>query len=55
MPADAVARKYGPVGLIHFDAHPDTWDEYFDIDCVDPAFAPGTSTPEVGGWTATRP
>ena len=124
----AVARKHGPVGLIHFDAHPDTWDEYFggkyfhgtpfrraveeglvdthrmtqigirgplfssddfdfhkehgirwitideirengvrkiademrsraegktyvsfDIDCVDPAFAPGTGTPEVGG------
>jgi len=21
----------------------------FDIDCVDPAFAPGTGTPEVGG------
>ncbi len=124
----AVAMKHGPVGLIHFDAHPDTWDEYFggkyfhgtpfrraveeglvdthrmtqigirgplfssddfdfhkqhdirwitideirengvrkiademrsraegkiyvsfDIDCVDPAFAPGTGTPEVGG------
>jgi len=25
----AVARKHGPVGVIHFDAHPDTWDEYF--------------------------
>lgn len=23
----------------------------FDIDCVDPAFAPGTGTPEVGGFT----
>lgn len=124
----AVAKKHGPVGLIHFDAHPDTWDEYFggkyfhgtpfrraieeslvdpkrmiqigirgplygpedfefqqkhgirwisideirecgvrsvasemrekaqgktyvsfDIDCVDPAFAPATGTPEVGG------
>ncbi|WP_047154007.1 agmatinase [Aneurinibacillus tyrosinisolvens] len=25
----AVARKYGPVGLVHFDAHSDTWDSYF--------------------------
>jgi agmatinase len=25
----AVARRHGPVGVIHFDAHPDTWDEYF--------------------------
>src|SRR5258705_10409049 len=25
----AVARRHGPVGLVHFDAHPDTWDEYF--------------------------
>jgi len=24
-----VARKYGPLGLAHFDAHSDTWDEYF--------------------------
>ena len=23
----------------------------FDIDCLDPAFAPGTGTPEVGGFT----
>ena len=23
----------------------------FDIDCLDPAFAPGTGTPEVGGVT----
>lgn len=25
----AVAHKYGPLGLAHFDAHSDTWDEYF--------------------------
>lgn len=25
----AVAEKYGPVGLIQFDAHSDTWDSYF--------------------------
>jgi len=24
----------------------------FDIDCLDPAFAPGTGTPEVGGFTS---
>ena len=126
-------RKYGPLALIHFDAHPDTWDEEFpgykvshgtpfrraideglidtnaylqigirgptpaahdyddsrklgarlmtldeavtlgpsgvvseirqrvgsrpcyltfDIDAVDPAFAPGTGTPEVGGFSS---
>ncbi|HEV8141776.1 MAG TPA: agmatinase [Methylomirabilota bacterium] len=127
----AVARRHGPVGVIHFDAHPDTWDEYFgskffhgtpfrraveegavdprrmiqvgirgplygpedfafqdqhgmevirieavkeqgvpwaverlarlrggpvyisfDIDAVDPAYAPATGTPEVGGLTS---
>jgi agmatinase len=26
----AVARVHGPVSLIHFDAHLDTWDTYFD-------------------------
>jgi agmatinase len=25
----SLARRHGPVGVIHFDAHPDTWDEYF--------------------------
>jgi agmatinase len=128
----AVARRYGPLGLVHFDAHSDTWDEYFgrkynhgttfkraieeglldvsrsiqvgmrgpvydagdydvarqlglaflpnhemrqhsmaevakmvrervgsgptfftfDVDFVDPAYAPGTGTPEVGGITS---
>ena len=127
----AIARRHGPVGIVHFDAHPDTWDEYFgskffhgtpfrraveeglidprrmiqvgirgplygpedfafhdehgievlrvepikeqgtawaasrldrlrggpvycsfDIDAVDPAFAPATGTPEVGGLTS---
>lgn len=129
----AHARKHGPLALIHFDAHPDTWDSEYpnhkyshgtpfiraieeglvdtaayvqlgirgptagpadyqdalrlganmitlddfrrigleaaiqtlratvgncpvyvtlDIDCVDPAFAPGTGTPEVGGLTS---
>ncbi|HSE95945.1 MAG TPA: agmatinase [Methylomirabilota bacterium] len=127
----AVARHHGPVALVHFDSHPDTWDQYFgsryfhgtmfrraveeglidprrtfqigirgplygpddfafqaqhgmtvlrveaikthgvewaarhyaalrgtkvyvsfDIDVVDPAYAPGTGTPEVGGVTS---
>src|SRR5262245_16328321 len=25
----SLARSHGRLGLIHFDAHPDTWDEYF--------------------------
>jgi agmatinase len=127
----SLARRHGPLGVIHFDAHPDTWDEYFghkffhgtpfrraveegvvdprrfvqvglrgplygpedfafhrqhgieairieavkergvswvagrldrlrggpiycsfDIDAVDPAYAPATGTPEVGGLTS---
>ena len=127
----SLARCHGPLGLVHFDAHPDTWDEYFgskyfhgttfrraieeglvdgrrvvqigirgplygaddfdfhcqygleairieqvkergaawvvdrlqrlsgspvycsfDIDAVDPAYAPATGTPEVGGLTS---
>jgi agmatinase len=127
----AIAKRHGPVGLVHFDSHPDTWDQYFgsryfhgtmfrraieenlidgrrtfqvairgplygpddfdfqaqhgmtvlrveslkergvgwgieqyaklhggkvyvsfDIDAVDPAYAPGTGTPEVGGLTS---
>jgi agmatinase len=128
----AVSEKYGPVALVHFDSHFDTWDEYFgeglthgtpfrraqeqgyvdtshsihvgirgsihdhvdiekdaelgyktifcdeidrigvegviekvrkrvgdtpiylsiDIDVVDPAFAPGTGTPEPGGFSS---
>jgi agmatinase len=127
----ALARRHGALGLVHFDAHPDTWDEYFgsrhfhgttfrraveeglvegrrviqvgirgplygdddfdfhaahgltairieevkergtgwvaeqcrrlaggpvycsfDIDAVDPAYAPATGTPEVGGLTS---
>lgn len=127
----SLAKRHGQLGLVHFDAHPDTWDQYFgskffhgtpfrraveerlidprrmiqvgirgplygpedfafhdehgievvriepikergtawvadsfarlrggpvycsfDIDAVDPAFAPGTGTPEVGGLTS---
>ncbi len=122
----AYAEKYGPIRLIHFDAHCDTWpddgkrldhgsmfaraakegiviaeksvqiglrtwndDDYgftelnapwvhkngvqavidrtlevvgtdgpaymtFDIDCLDPAFAPGTGTPVVGGLSSAQ-
>jgi agmatinase len=25
----AVAKRHGPVGLLHFDSHSDTWDAYF--------------------------
>src|SRR5262249_50523758 len=25
----ALARRHGPVALVHFDSHPDTWDTYF--------------------------
>jgi agmatinase len=25
----SLARRHGPLGIVHFDAHPDTWDEYF--------------------------
>jgi agmatinase len=127
----ALAKRHGPISLVHFDSHPDTWDQYFgsryfhgtmfrraveenlidprrtfqiairgslygaddfdfqaqhgmsvlrveslkeqgvgwaveqyarlrgvpvyvsfDIDAVDPAFAPGTGTPEAGGLTS---
>jgi agmatinase len=127
----ALARRHGPLAVVHFDAHPDTWDQYFgsklfhgtpfrraieegaidprrmiqvgirgplygsedfafhdehglevlriepikeqglawatgrlarlrgmplylsfDIDAVDPAYAPATGTPEVGGLTS---
>ena len=101
----SVVRAHGPVALVHFDAHLDTWDTYFnaptthgtifrrafeegllvedhsihvgirgplyersdldddlrfgfrtirasDIDVLDPSFAPGTGTPEVGGLSS---
>ncbi|NQV57546.1 MAG: agmatinase, partial [Rhodospirillales bacterium] len=121
----AVAAEHGPVALLHFDAHPDTWDDdglrldhgsmflrakteglidvtrscqvgirthndtdhgfdiltapwvnrngvdkainairervgdakvylTFDIDCLDPAFAPGTGTPVAGGLSSAE-
>ncbi|MFT5530114.1 MAG: agmatinase [Candidatus Poriferisodalaceae bacterium] len=121
----AHAEKYGPISLVHFDAHSDTWADdgtrldhgsmflraaregvidpstsiqvgirtdnpethgfticdapwvhengiaattaeilrvlgdkpayvTFDIDCLDPAFAPGTGTPVVGGLTSAQ-
>jgi agmatinase len=120
----AYAEKHGPVSLVHFDAHPDTWPDdgeelnhgsmftravaeeivdpktsvqigirtvapecgftildapsihergaqaaaervlevldgrpaylTFDIDCLDPAFAPGTGTPVAGGLSSAQ-
>jgi agmatinase len=86
------SQRFGPVALVHFDAHLDTWQTYFgaplthgtpfrraaeeglfseehsaairervqdqplyvsiDIDVLDPAHAPGTGTPEAGGFTS---
>ena len=122
---EAIAREHGPVSLVHFDAHPDTWNDdgeplnhgtmftravarglvdpahsvqigirtitddtrgftildapfvhrhgpdavvertlelvgdrkaylTFDIDCLDPAFAPGTGTPVAGGLSSAQ-
>jgi agmatinase len=25
----AMAKRHGPVAVVHFDSHPDTWDQYF--------------------------
>lgn len=131
----SLAKKHGPLGMVHFDAHTDTWDRYFgdckythgtpfrraieegvlepkrtvqigirgglysesdddwglaqgirvirieefnalgvakimeiarevvgdlptyisfDVDCLDPVFAPGTGTPEIGGLTTVE-
>jgi guanidinopropionase len=92
----AISRGQAPLGMVHFDAHSDTWDTYFggykythgtpfrraveeklldpkrvvqigirgslysrdgptyisfDVDGLDPAYAPGTGTPEIGGYT----
>ncbi|QQE79302.1 agmatinase [Alicyclobacillus sp. SO9] len=27
----SIAKTHGPVGLVHFDAHSDTWDSYFGL------------------------
>ncbi|WP_333994058.1 agmatinase [Burkholderia orbicola] len=96
----AHAKVHGPLSLVHFDAHTDTWPDRsaqigirttndepmgfdiqdarrvhastptaiaarirervgdhpvyltFDIDCLDPAFAPGTGTPVPGGLSS---
>lgn len=34
----AVAKRYGPVALVHFDSHTDTWDRYF----ADQKYSAGT-------------
>jgi agmatinase len=93
----AHVAKYGPLALVQFDAHQDTWPDHpasishgtfvgravreglidvsqsiqvgiaarirervgdtsayltFDIDCLDPAYAPGTGTPVAGGLSS---
>lgn len=30
----AISDKFGPVSLVHFDSHFDTWDEYFGEKCT---------------------
>src|SRR4029453_15029903 len=39
----AMHRRHGPVALLHFDAHLDTWDTYFGA-----AYTHGTPFPHVG-------
>ena len=64
----AMKKKYGAVGLIHVDAHADVNDTMFnekiahgtpfrravEEELLDPAFAPGTGTPEIGGLTVIQ-
>lgn len=33
-PPQAISDKFGPVSLVHFDSHFDTWDEYFGEKCT---------------------
>ncbi len=46
----AVTRRQGPVALVHFDAHLDTWDTYFDA----PDHARHDLPPGVRGRAAGR-
>lgn len=32
--SQAISDKFGPVSLVHFDSHFDTWDEYFGEKCT---------------------
>jgi agmatinase len=55
----AVARKHGPVALIHFDAHLDTWNSYFGADRTHGtifrrAFEEGLLAPEVSSHVGIR-
>lgn len=41
------------IGILHFDAHYDLCPSFtLDIDVLDPAFAPGTGTPQPGGLSS---
>ena len=55
----AVARRHGPVALIHFDAHLDTWNSYFGADRTHGtifrrAFEEGLLAPEVSSHVGIR-
>jgi agmatinase len=55
----AVARKHGPVALVHFDAHLDTWNSYFGADRTHGtifrrAFEEGLLAPEVSSHVGIR-
>lgn len=36
----AHAKKHGPLAVVHFDAHPDTWDEEFHVPIVSGSHSP---------------
>jgi agmatinase len=55
----AVARRHGPVALIHFDAHLDTWNSYFGADRTHGtifrrAFEEGLLAPDVSSHVGIR-
>lgn len=45
----SVAKKHGPVALLHFDAHLDTWDTYFGAEYTHGTRSAGPS--RRGSWT----
>lgn len=52
LPIMRALAKNRPVGIVHFDAHTDTWDGYFGgFKYTHAVYAPGTGTPEIGGLT----
>lgn len=49
-------RRQGHAALEQFVKQLDGEEAYltFDIDCIDPAYAPGTGTPSIGGFTSAE-